>query len=119
MPNGDTSRGKRRSLNLRARAMNRQFECLGDQISLAMSFGLVSRKPTSEDKKVEVKDRRGVTIPSGGCARQGEGDGRRPYFRGSGDGILSPVSREPAALAQRAHKPEFHRLSHRQDIGAT
>jgi two-component system cell cycle response regulator len=55
-PNGDVSRVKRRSLTLRARAMNRQFECGGDYISLTMSFGVVSRMPTLEGGKVVVKE---------------------------------------------------------------
>ena len=56
MPNGDVTRVKRRSLTLRARVMNRQFECGSDQISLTLSFGVVSRKPTPEGAKVVVKE---------------------------------------------------------------
>ena len=56
VPNGDVTRVKRRSLTLRARVMNRQFECGSDQISLTLSFGVVSRKPTPEGAKVVVKE---------------------------------------------------------------
>ena len=56
VPNGDVSRVKRRSLTLRARAMNRHFECGGDNISLTMSFGVVSRIPTLEGGKELVEE---------------------------------------------------------------
>ncbi len=56
VPNGDVTRVKRRSLTLRARAMNRQFECGSDQISLTLSFGVVSRMPSHEGAKVVVKE---------------------------------------------------------------
>ena len=56
VPNGDVTRSKRRCLTLRARAMNRQFECGGDQISLTLSFGAVTRMPTAFYAKVVVKD---------------------------------------------------------------
>lgn len=56
VPNGDVTRVKRRSLTLRARAMNRQFDVGSDKISLTMSFGVVSRMPSPEGAKVVVKD---------------------------------------------------------------
>jgi diguanylate cyclase (GGDEF)-like protein len=56
VPGGDIPRVKRRSLTLRARAMNRQFECGSDRISLTMSFGVVSRNPTPEGGKIVVKE---------------------------------------------------------------
>ena len=56
VPNGDVTRIKRRSLTLRARAMNRQFEIDDDHISLTMSFGVVCRRPTPEGGKVAVKE---------------------------------------------------------------
>ncbi len=56
VPNGDLTRSKRRCLTLRARAMNRQFECADDHIALTLSFGAVSRKPSAADAKVVVKE---------------------------------------------------------------
>lgn len=56
VPNGDVARCKRRSLTLRARVQNRQFECGGDNLTLTLSFGVVSRNPTPEGEKVVVKD---------------------------------------------------------------
>lgn len=56
LPNADISRAKRRRLTLRARALNRQFTCGGDSISLTLSFGAVTRNPSPEGEKVVVKD---------------------------------------------------------------
>ncbi|MDA0335978.1 MAG: GGDEF domain-containing protein [bacterium] len=56
VPNGDAPRVKRRSLTLRAKAMNRQFVCGADRISLTLSFGVVSRNPTPDGTNVVIKE---------------------------------------------------------------
>ncbi|MEE3040097.1 MAG: GGDEF domain-containing protein [Candidatus Latescibacterota bacterium] len=56
LPEGDLSKAKRRGLTLRARVLNRQFECGGTQISLTLSLGVVSRMPSPEGATVVVKD---------------------------------------------------------------
>jgi diguanylate cyclase (GGDEF)-like protein len=56
VPQGDLSKTKRRGLSLRARVLNRQFECGGTQVSLTLSLGVVSRTPSLEGATVVLKD---------------------------------------------------------------
>ena len=48
IPDADPSRAKRRSLTLRARALNAQFNCGGSKVGITLSLGVVSRAPTEE-----------------------------------------------------------------------
>ena len=59
IPDADLSRAKRRSLTLRARALNAQFMCGGSQVPITLSLGVVSRAPTADGDDVvkEVVDR--------------------------------------------------------------
>ena len=52
VPQGDLSKTKRRGLSLRARLLNRQFECGGTQVSLTLSLGGVSRTPSLEGRRL-------------------------------------------------------------------
>ena len=56
VPEGDLTKTKRRGLTLRARVLNRQFECGGTQVSLTLSLGVVSRSPSPPGSNVVVKD---------------------------------------------------------------
>jgi diguanylate cyclase (GGDEF)-like protein len=55
IPDADPSRAKRRSLTLRARALNAQFNCGGSQVAITLSLGVVSRAPT-EEGEVNLKE---------------------------------------------------------------
>ena len=55
IPDADPSRAKRRSLTLRARALNAQFNCGGSQVAITLSLGVVSRPPT-EEGEVNLKE---------------------------------------------------------------
>ena len=56
VPQADLNKTKRRSLTLRARVLNRQFDCLGTQIPITLSLGVVSRACSAESVKAPVKD---------------------------------------------------------------
>ena len=56
VPQGDLTKTRRRGLTLRARVLNRQFECGGSQVSLTLSLGVVSRTPSPAGSSVVVKD---------------------------------------------------------------
>ena len=56
IPQADLAKAKRRSLLLRAGALNRQFACSGTQVSLTLSLGIVSRAPPQEGADLNVKD---------------------------------------------------------------
>ena len=56
VPNGDLNRTKRRALGLRARVLNRQFDCLGTQVSITLSLGVVSRAGVGTGADKPVKD---------------------------------------------------------------
>ena len=56
VPQADLNKTKRRSLTLRARVLNRQFDCLGTQVPITLSLGVVSRASTPEGIQVPVKD---------------------------------------------------------------
>lgn len=49
VPGADLPGTKRRSLELRARVLNRQFTCGTESVGITLSLGVVSRAPTSED----------------------------------------------------------------------
>ena len=49
IPDADPSQTKRRSLTLRARVLNAQFECGGTHVPITLSLGVVSRAPTEEE----------------------------------------------------------------------
>jgi len=48
VPGADLPGAKRRSLTLRARVLNRQFECCNESVGITLSLGVVSRAPTPE-----------------------------------------------------------------------
>ncbi|MFC1526942.1 GGDEF domain-containing protein, partial [Candidatus Latescibacterota bacterium] len=56
VPDADLTKAKRRALTLRARVLNRQFECAGTSVSLTLSLGVVSRSPTPEGDQVQIKE---------------------------------------------------------------
>ena len=56
VPGADLPFTKRRSLELRARALNRQFQCCGRSVGITLSLGVVSRAPTPEGGIPEGKD---------------------------------------------------------------
>lgn len=53
IPDADPAVAKRRSLTLRARVLNAQFECGGTHVSITLSLGVVSRAPTETDENVK------------------------------------------------------------------
>jgi len=55
VPESDLNRTKRRALTLRARVLNRQFDCGDSSVPLTLSLGVVSRSPTSPGEDVDVK----------------------------------------------------------------
>ena len=56
VPGGDLIGTKRRSLTLRARVLNRQFECGGSQVPITLSLGVVCRVATAEGTEIDVKE---------------------------------------------------------------
>ena len=56
VPGGDLIGTKRRSLTLRARVLNRQFECGGSQVPITLSLGVVCRAATAEGTEIDVKE---------------------------------------------------------------
>ena len=55
VPEADLNRTKRRALTLRARVLNRQFDCGGTSVPLTLSLGVVSRAPATEGQEGDVK----------------------------------------------------------------
>ncbi|MFH1571463.1 MAG: GGDEF domain-containing protein [Gemmatimonadota bacterium] len=53
--NADLTKTKRRALTLRARILNRQFECAGTSVPLTLSLGVVSRAPGDPGGKLDTK----------------------------------------------------------------
>ena len=56
VPRADLQLAKKRSLALRAKILNRQFECAGTQVPITLSLGVVSRAPSPEGTQVNVKE---------------------------------------------------------------
>ncbi len=56
VPNADLNKTKRRSLTLRARVLNRQFDCGGSQVPITLSLGVVSRAAAAEGDDTGVKE---------------------------------------------------------------
>ena len=56
VPGADLPGTRRRSLTLRARVLNRQFECGNESVGITLSLGVVSRAPTPEGSVPESKD---------------------------------------------------------------
>tara|TARA_B100000686_G_scaffold352205_1_gene453378 strand:+ start:1784 stop:2416 length:633 start_codon:yes stop_codon:yes gene_type:complete len=48
IPSADLNACKRRSLHIRAKVSNNQFDCAGTQISITISMGAVSRLPSAQ-----------------------------------------------------------------------
>jgi diguanylate cyclase (GGDEF)-like protein len=56
VPDADLAKAKRRALTIRARVLNRQFDCGDASVSLTLSLGVVSRSPSPEGAQVEIKE---------------------------------------------------------------
>ena len=56
VPGADLQLTKKRSLTLRAKILNRQFECAGTRVPITLSLGVVSRVPSPAGTDVKVKD---------------------------------------------------------------
>ena len=54
--NADLAATKRRSLMFRARIISRKFDCVGTQVPLTLSLGVVSRAPSAEGAEISVKE---------------------------------------------------------------
>lgn len=55
VPDADLNKTKRRALTLRARVLNRQFDCGDSTVPLTLSLGVVSRAPKPDGEASDVK----------------------------------------------------------------
>lgn len=56
VPKGDSAQAKRRTRQIRARVVSRQFQCGGDVVSLTLSMGVTIQPPAPPNAETKIKE---------------------------------------------------------------